>query len=76
MAVPILTRRLMYPNALVSFGLISSDVRMASALAISVNRYEVVILRTRTGITSSRESMERDRGTRTAVNASGCNYLE
>jgi hypothetical protein len=73
-AVPISTRRLMYPNALVSLGLISSDVRMDSALAISVNRSEVVILRTRMGIISSRESMEGVRETKMAVNASDCNY--
>jgi hypothetical protein len=48
----------MYPNALVSVGLISSDVRMDSALAISKNRDEVVILRTKMGVDFSRESME------------------
>ena len=48
----------MYPNALVSVGLISSDFRMDSALAASKNRDEVVILRTKMGVFSSRESME------------------
>ena len=64
----------MYLNALISLGLISSDVRMDSELAMSVNRSAVVILRTRMGIVSSRGSMERARGTRTGVNASDCNY--
>ena len=43
----------MYPNALVILGLISSDVRMDSALAMSVNRSEVLTLRTRMGVVSS-----------------------
>ena len=64
----------MYPNALVSLGLISSDVRMDSASAMSVNRSEVVILRTRMGAVSSWESVEEARRTRTAVNANDCNY--
>ena len=73
-AEPISTTRLMYPNALISLGLISSDVRMDSALAMSVNRSLVVILKTRMGIISRRESMEGVRETKTAVNASDCNY--
>ena len=43
----------MFPNALVTLGLISSDVRMDLALAMSVNRSEVLILRTRMGVVAS-----------------------
>ena len=57
-AVPILTRRFMYPNALISFGLISSDDRTDSTLALSVNRSEMVILRTRMGFFSSLQLAE------------------
>ena len=64
----------MYANALVSFGLISSDVRIESALAMSENRSKVVILKTRTGFFSNWESKEGTRETRTAVKASNCNY--
>ena len=60
----------MYPNTLVSLGLISSDVRMDSVIAMSANRSEVVILRTRMGNVSSCESMEEVRGTRRAINGS------
>ncbi len=65
----------MYPNALVNVGLISSDVRMDSVSAASVNRDEDVILRTRMGVVSSRESVG-SRLTRMAVNTSGFNYWD
>ena len=66
----------MYPNALTSLGLISSDGRMDSVITLSVNRFEVVILKTRMGIVFNWGSIpvERARGTRTAVNTSDCNY--
>ena len=58
----------MYPNAVVTLDLISSDVRMDSGIVMSVNRSRVVIMRTSMGVFFSSELMEEARGTRMVVN--------